>query len=160
MILWILQFYFSHKDGDICMINLQHTRCLKSNLRDPVNTSHVLFLDRCYYDMVVWHKFTLYLIFSSNVCEYLRQCLRNYPETLLGDREVSVCGIFYVAFFVTRLRIIRRAYSFCLVGTIQPCSESGSSTNSIRFPIRWNKDWRSIFNTPGHTQMALTWTWF
>ena len=67
-------------------------------------------LDRCYYDMVVWHKFTLYLIFSSNVCEHLRQCLRNYPETLLRDREVSVCGIFYVAFFVTR-RCIRHQKS-------------------------------------------------
>ena len=48
--------------------------------------------------VVVWHKFTLYLIFSSNVCEYLRQCLCHYPETLLWDSKVSVCGIFNATF--------------------------------------------------------------
>ena len=90
-----LQYYFHIKMMGIFAwhgFHIKHTRCLKCILGDPVNsTSHVLFLlDRCLlqYGCLVWHKFTLYLIFSSNVCEYLRQCLCNYPETLLRDRKV------------------------------------------------------------------------
>ena len=44
-------------------------------------------------------------------------------------------------------------------GTIRPCSGSGSSTSSTRYPTPWNKDWRSISSTHGPTLTALTWIW-
>ena len=85
-----------------------------------------------YYNMVVvWHKFTLYLIFSSNVCEYLRQCLCHYPETLLRDSkvDVSLWNIFIrFMFCISKVPFSHAARS----GVQQILSDSKSAETEIR----------------------------
>ena len=104
------------------------------------------FCDNIFFLNITW------FISSPDVRQYLRQCVRHHPETVLGYSKVGRAEFedFIVIYFF-----------FCYVSDIiLPCKEWGSSTSFTKFQILSNRGLKSISSMLGPIQMELTWIWY